>query len=56
MHKSLILKNTIFLGNSLPWVELFDLILPDLQNSTKEGKWWCGRALKVRIYLGAYIL
>ena len=46
----------ILLGNILPWSEFFDIILPDLQSSTEKGKWWCGRALKVRIHLGAYIL
>lgn len=46
----------ILLGNILPWSEFFDIILPDLKSSTEKGKWWCGRALKVRIHLGAYIL
>ena len=45
----------IVLANSLPWQELFEIILPDLQKTTL-GKWWCGRALKVRIHLGVYIL
>lgn len=46
----------ITLSNTLPWFELFEIILPDLKNSTAKGKWWCGRALKVRIHLGVYIL
>lgn len=45
----------IKLGQSLPWQELVDLILPDLQK-TKAGQWWLGRKLKVRIHLGAYLL
>lgn len=46
----------LILGNTLPWLELFDNILPDLKSSTAKGKWWCGRALKIRIHLGVYIL
>lgn len=45
----------IQLACSLPWRELFELILPDLQK-TKSGKWWLGRKLKVRIHLGIYLL
>lgn len=46
----------LVLGNALPWRQLFDLISTDLKNSTLKGKWWCGRALKVRTHLGVYIL
>lgn len=45
----------IRLSQSLPWRELLELILPDLQK-TKAGAWWLGRKLKVRIHLGAYLL
>ncbi len=46
----------LILGNTLPWLQLFDIILPDLKISTAKGKWWCGHALKVRVHLGVYIL
>ncbi len=46
----------ITLGNSLPWHQLYEIILPELQNTTAKGKWWCGRALKVRVHLGVYML
>jgi len=46
----------ILLSALLPWSEMFDLILDDLKKTTKNGKWWLGRKLKVRIHLGAYIL
>jgi len=45
----------IKLGQALPWQELVTLILPDLRK-TKEGQWWLGRKLKVRIHLGVYLL
>lgn len=46
----------IKLASILPWDELFEIILPDLQKSTMKGKWWCGRALRVRTHLGVYVL
>jgi len=46
----------ILLAVLLPWSEMFNLILDDLKRTTKNGKWWLGRKLKVRIHLGAYIL
>lgn len=46
----------LILGNSLPWYELFGIIVADLKSSTAKGKWWYGRGLKVRIHLGVYIL
>ncbi len=45
----------IKLANKLPWQEMLEIILPDLQNTQKE-KYWLGRALKVRIHLGIYLL
>jgi transposase, IS5 family len=45
----------IQLAQVLPWRELLDLILSDLKK-TKEGKWWLGRKLKVRMHLGVYLL
>lgn len=32
------------------------LVLPELQATTAKGKWWLGRALKLRVHLGAYLL
>lgn len=46
----------IKLANFIPWSVLFDLVFPDLKNSTVKGFWWLGRKLKVRAHLGAYIL
>lgn len=43
------------LANALPWQELMDIVLPDLQKTAK-GKWWMGRPLRLRIHLGVYIL
>lgn len=45
----------IQLGQTLPWRDLVELILPDLKK-TSAGCWWVGRKLKVRIHLGAYLL
>ncbi len=44
------------LSNVLPWDEMTALVLPELQATTAKGKWWLGRALKLRIHLGAYLL
>jgi len=46
----------VLLAKSLPWEQMYTLILPDLKNTTKRKQWWRGRKLKVRIHLGAYIL
>jgi len=46
----------ILLATTLPWLELYKLILPDLKKSTKKGFWNLGRKLKVRIHLAAFIL
>lgn len=45
----------IRLGQSLPWENLFETILPDLKK-TQKGYWWRGRKLKVRTHLGIYLL
>ena len=44
------------LSNVLPWDEMTALVLPELQATTAKGKWWLGRALKLRVHLGAYLL
>jgi transposase, IS5 family len=44
------------LANFICWATLFDMVLPDLKASTKRGKWWLGRKLKVRVHLAIYIL
>ena len=46
----------IMLCNQLPWEKMLSIILDDLKNSTPSKRWFCGRKLKVRIHLGAYIL
>lgn len=43
------------LARQLPWDEMLEAILPDLQE-TERACWWMGRPLRVRIHLGAYIL
>ena len=45
----------IKLGQSLPWRELFELVLEDLKK-THKNSWWLGRKLKVRMHLGVYFL
>lgn len=42
----------ISLALILPWAEFYEIIICDL----KQGFWWMGRKLKVRIHLGAFIL
>jgi hypothetical protein len=50
-------KNPLIqLANSLPWDKLAAIVLPDLQATTKNHKWWMGRPLRLRIHLGAYFL
>ena len=46
----------IILANSLPWEALTETVLSDLKATTKKGKWWMGRPLRLRIHLGAYLL
>ena len=43
------------LAQKLPWEEMLQCVLPDLQR-TKKRRWWMGRPLRIRIHLGAYIL
>lgn len=43
------------LSRALPWDKLLETVLPDLQK-TKNGCWWLGRKLKIRIHLGIYLL
>jgi IS5 family transposase len=45
----------IKLAQNLPWEEMLELVLPDLQCTDKKH-WWMGRPLRVRIHLGLYIL
>ena len=45
----------IRLGQSLPWRELFELVLEDLKKTHKNA-WWLGRKLKIRMHLGVYFL
>jgi len=44
------------LSNVLPWNEMAELTLPELQATTTKGKWQLGRALMLRIHLGVYLL
>src|SRR4051812_41505698 len=46
----------IKLANAIEWEEIAAIVMPDLQSTTKNKKWWTGRPLKLRIHLGAYIL
>jgi transposase, IS5 family len=46
----------IQLAQVIPWQTLAELVLPDLKQSTAQGKWWLGRKLKLRIHLGAFLL
>ncbi len=43
------------LARQLPWDEMLEVAMPDLQK-TERACWWMGRPLRVRIHLGAYIL
>ena len=45
----------IKLARAIPWLDLADIVMPDLKK-TKKGKWWLGRQLKLRIHLGVYLL
>jgi len=45
----------IKLAQKLPWEEMLELVLSDLQCTDKKH-WWMGRPLRVRIHLGIYIL
>ena len=44
------------LSQALDWQAIAELVLPDLQASTKKGCWRVGRALRLRMHLGAYLL
>ena len=44
------------LANVIDWQKLMNFVLPDLKQTTKKGKWWMGRALHLRVHLGAYLL
>jgi transposase, IS5 family len=44
------------LARVIPWQALMDMVLPDLQRPTAQGKWWLGRKLMLRIHLGAFLL
>ena len=46
----------IQLAQVLPWQALAELVFPDLKKTTRKGKWWLGRKLKLRIHLGAFLL
>ena len=46
----------IALANVLPWDALAEMVVSDLKITTKKGKWWMGRPLRLRIHLGAYLL
>ena len=43
------------LARVIPWQALMDIVLPDLQHTTPQGKWWLGRKLILRIHLGAFL-
>lgn len=44
------------LAQVIPWQEFADLIIPDLQKSTKKGMINLGRTLRLRSHLGAFLL
>jgi IS5 family transposase len=44
------------LAQVIPWPALAEQVLPDLKQSTAQGKGWLGRKLKLRIHLGAFLL
>ena len=44
------------LARVVPWQALMDMVLPDLQRTTAQGKWWLGRKLRLRIHLGTFLL
>ena len=46
----------IKLANVLDWDSIGDMVLPDLKATTRKRCWWLGRALQLRIHLGAYFL
>ena len=45
----------IKLAQKLPWTEMLQLAVPDLQRTEKKH-WWMGRPLRIRIHLGVYVL
>jgi IS5 family transposase len=46
----------IKLANAFSWDEIANIVMLDLQSTTKNKKWWVGRPLKLRTHLGVYIL
>ena len=46
----------IVLANKIDWLNLADLVLPDLKKTTAKLCWWRGRKLELRIHLAVYIL
>ena len=46
----------IRLAGALPWDLLIALVVADLKNTTAKGFWRCGRKIRVRIHLAAYLL
>lgn len=44
------------LANTMAWDKLSEIALPDIKATTKKGKWWMGRPLRLRIHMGAYLL
>ncbi|HGF1595809.1 TPA: transposase [Legionella pneumophila] len=43
------------LAQKLPWEDMLELIVPDLQRTEKKH-WWMDRPLRVRIHCGVYVL
>jgi len=46
----------IKLVNTISWNDLSEIALPDIKATTKKGKWWMGRPLRLRTHMGAYLL
>ena len=46
----------IQLAQVIPWQALAAMVLPDLQHTTAQGKWWLGRKLRLRRHLAALLL
>lgn len=46
----------ILLCQKLDWQKISSIVQPDLKKTTKNGKWWLGRKLKLRTHLGVYLL
>ena len=41
----------IKLVNTISWNDLSEIALPDIKATTKKGKWWMGRPLRLRIHI-----